>query len=398
MSISRVKPNNCSGCAACVQKCPFHAVKLCTDHEGFLYPSIDYSLCVNCNICEFVCPTLHFRTNEKKTEDVAFGFNANDSIRADSSSGGFFSVLAKYVMDNNGYVAGVSLSEDCRFTEYTIINDVSELSKITKSKYVQCTTDKVYKQILDLLEDNKTVLFSGTPCQVNALKLFLGNDYENLILVDIICHGVPSPLVWRMYCNEIEKSNRRKIINVNFRNKQKGWNVFGLSLEFEGEKGKKYYGDKYSDPYLRLFLKNVFLRPSCYNCNCKRPNIAADITIGDLWGAEKVAPSLFDDKGTSLVILNSEKGMRLFDRIKHLGVFEPLDYENAVKRNHALYSSVARPKERDSFFADLDKYSIRELAMKYDQKDTRTVIRIALRRNKCWRIIKQVILKFKQYK
>lgn len=280
----------------------------------------------------------------------------NNPIRLNSSSGGLFFAIAEYIIDNGGIVYGVAMSEDCYNAEFIRVSDKVGLERILGSKYLQARPGDIFKKIKEDLIEGYQVLFSGTGCQVNGLKLYLGKDYTNLLCIDVVCHGTPSPELWRKYVNALENKHG-KIQSVNFRHKKNGWNNFGLMKN-------QIYHSKDIDSFMQLFLNNYCLRPSCYECVAKSMKLA-DISLADFWGIGEVVPSFNDDKGTSLVIVRTEKGQKVFDTITEKIEIVEVSYEDGVKKNPAEYKSTKRPKERDVFFVDMNKMGFKKLVDKY---------------------------------
>lgn len=355
------KAEDCCGCGACAQKCPKKCIELQQDSEGFFYPRVNLENCINCGLCESVCP-FRIETNRGKAEPLECWacHTQNTKIIKNSSSGGIFSLLAENVIAEKGIVYGTAMTEDCLAAKIISVENIPDLKKLQGSKYLQSTTGMVFSEIEYFLKDNRIVLFSGTPCQVSALKLYLGKEYENLFCVDIVCHGTPSPLLWKNYVRDIEKKYHKKIVEVNFRYKEQNWE------DFEAKKGlrKTYvYINRRHDTYMQMFLRNYCLRPSCYNCKSKFYNMS-DITLGDFWGIERIAPQAFNKLGTSLALIRTEKGRNLFHSISDC-TRESVSYLKAVDDNKAEYQSVERPIERASFFVDMNQMSYRDLYMKY---------------------------------
>lgn len=274
----------------------------------------------------------------------------DNKIRENSSSGGIFSALA----DKFDVVYGVAMTKDCYGAE--MIRVEGDISPLRGSKYFQAKVGDAFKQVKKDLEEGRRVLFSGTGCQINGLSLFLGKEYSNLFLLDIICHGTPSPKLWREYVSYQEKKHG-KLESVNFRCKDDSWIDFGM-------KENQLYISKDTDFFMRMFLRDYCLRPACYECQAKRYR-KADMTIADFWGIQAVAPEMNDGRGTSLVITRTEKGQELFESIKSELKWKEVSYEDGVKSNPSEYKSVARPQQRDTFFEDLDKLSFDEMVKKY---------------------------------
>ena len=311
-------------------------------------------------------------------------YSKDDKIRLESSSGAIFSLLAEKVLHQNGTVYGVVMSQDCKYAEFTRIDKQDDLSKLRGSKYLQARVGNTYQQVKTDLESGLTVLFSGTGCQVNGLKSFLGREYKNLYCIDVICHGVPSPKLWRQYVQYIESEANAKLINVNFRCKDDSWTDFGIK-RIDSDR-KEMYVSKDKDPYMLMFLRDYCLRPSCYECVIKK-NKQADLTIADFWGIDYVLPKMNDGKGVSLVIARSNKGVELLNSIMNNIVCKEVSYEAGVRGNRAEYSSVEKPSERDLFFNDLASMSFQKLKDKY-AVPTRVTLKSKVKKS-----IKKLILK-----
>ncbi len=343
----------CSGCGACMNICPVGCISMKYDEEGFLYPYIDQSMCVDCGMCKKTCPVNNdYIANPK---GVAYAcINKDDKIRSLSSSGGVFTALAERVIEQNGTVFGAAFDDDFEVV-HTYINDASQLFRQRGSKYVQSRIGSTYKEAKEFLDDGKLVLFSGTPCQIAGLKAYLGKNYENLITVDLICHGVPSPKVWKKYLRYQENMHSLKLLPksiINFRDKCTGWYKFSLSIEFDEK--VSYSKDLSQDLFMKAFLNNICLRPSCYNCHSKSICRQSDITLADFWGVKQQLPDMFDNKGTSLVLINSEVGRKLFEDIQKKLIVAETDYDVAIERNTAAYKSCKMPKQRLKFMTSLD--------------------------------------------
>lgn len=282
--------------------------------------------------------------------------NKNENVRMQSSSGGIFSLATEEVISKNGIVYGVTLTEDCYAAEFIRVSDMNEIDKLRGSKYLQAKLGNTYQSVKQDLNDGKLVLFSGTGCQINGLKGYLQKDYDNLICIDVICHGVPSPELWKIYV-KYQEEKYGKLENINFRCKDDSWSDFGM-------KENKLYISKNKDAYMQMFLRDYCLRPSCYECVAKQKK-ESDITIADFWGIENVAPEMNDGKGTSLALIRTEKGEKIIDAIKDSMKIKEVEYESAVKYNPSEYSSVKRPELRNSFFIDMRTMSFDDLADKY---------------------------------
>lgn len=351
------KPEHCTACRACYSICPVNAIEMKEDKEGFLIPVICEDKCINCGLCTKVCPANNPPKFSEKVHKAALAAGVNnDEIRRECSSGGIFAVLAESILKKGGYVCGAAFSDDFKEVKHIIISDIKELFKLQKSKYIQSNLGNVFIEIKKLLEAQKTVLFTGTPCQVGGLVSFLGKSYSNLYTIEIVCHGVPSPGVWKKYITEI--SNDKEIKFVNFRNKQYGWES-PLWLTIEYQDGTVLKENSKTNLYYRGFLKNLILRKCCTECAYTRIQRISDITLGDFWKINKFSKKLNDKKGTSMVLINSEKGQKLFDEIKPLLKFQkevPIKY--AIKGNPLLVRPVKVHKNRQSFFLKYKHNSI----------------------------------------
>lgn len=358
------KKELCTACTACFNICPKHCIRMESDTEGFLYPVIDEVQCINCKLCEKACPILN--EQYKNNSNVTYGvINKNNIERQASSSGGYFPLVAKYVIDNGGVVIGSSFDKDFNL-EHIIVDNLEELYKLQGSKYVQSQLDDIFFKAKNYLESGKLVLFTGTPCQIAGLYSFLNRDYENLIMQDIICHGVPSPLVWKKYLTYHKEKNNKKITNIKFRYKDESWYRYKIYIEFDnGEKYEKFYQE---DTYMNLYLRDYSIRPSCYQCKSKRIPRVSDYTLGDFWGVDKVLPSMYDDKGTSLVIINSEVGKRLIESLKDEIIMEEVDTSEALLHNPSAQYSAKQPKNRELFFQKLEDYNFQGLADSFLRK------------------------------
>ena len=277
----------------------------------------------------------------------------DNEIREASSSGGIFSLLAQQF----DVVYGVAMTEDCY--EAKFIRTAQDISSMRGSKYLQAKMGDILKKVREDLLSDKTVLFTGTTCQINGLKKFLGKEYPTLWCVDVICHGVPSPVLWKKYIMYQESQYGKKVKSVNFRCKEYGWKPFGI-------KENEVFISKDKDSYMQMFLRDYCLRPSCYACQAKY-NKMSDMTIADFWGIEDVATELDDGKGTSLIIVRTQKGKDIFEKICNNLKFKEVTYEDGVRKNPSEYSSVKRPVLRDTFFEDMNKMSFEELSKKYAQ-------------------------------
>ena len=352
----------CCGCTACKNVCPKDAIEMKEDEEGFLYPEVNKEKCVNCGLCKKVCPVLNQRV-EKNKQLAYIVNNKNDEIRKQSTSGGAFSAIAEYAIENGGVVFGATFNKEFN-VEHTYVTTKEELKKFRGSKYVQSNLKNTFKEAKDFLENNKLVCFSGTPCQIEGLKKFLGKDYQNLITIDIVCHAVPSPLVWRKYLDyEKKKNGLDNIQEILFRDKSKyGYKYSMMTIKAESA---VYSEGVETDPYLRAFFGDLSDRPSCYNCKFKKQNRVSDFTIWDCFTAENFDKNLDDDKGTSRILIQTEKGIEIFKQIEDKFNYKEVKVEDLVKNVKEMYNSVSMNIKRKEFFKDINNMEEKEFFNKY---------------------------------
>ena len=365
----------CNGCRTCQNVCPKNAINFEKIIDGFSYPVINENLCIECEKCVSTCPIIN-PTESILYDSQAFMAKANDeSIRLQSSSGGVFTALAGAIIEGGGVVVGAAFSHDFHKVHHIIIDDMSGLSKLRGSKYVQSDLEDAYKKVKERLINGQIVLFSGTGCQVAGLRNYLGRDYDELILVDVVCHGVPSESLWDTYLTELETKYRNQAKYISFRSKRIGWAESGLESTF----GKRtYFKELKEDPYLCVFQKNLSLRESCYHCKFKSASLISDISIGDLWGADEISPEFNDNKGISFVLINSPKGKDLFDRISGLLSYKDIDVQEAIKRNRNISTSAVRPPERQQFFKDLSVMGTSLVLKKYAAPSLKKRVKLRL--------------------
>lgn len=309
--------HKCTNCMACYNVCPVGAIEMIEDKDGFVYPSIVEEKCTHCGLCTKKCPALNLeQTKEisKRLEKPAAygGYIKDEEVRKNSSSGGVFSILSKYVLNKGGYVCGARFTKG-GICEHVIVDNWEDLAPLRGSKYVQSNINNCYKEIKSLLEQDKYVLFTGTPCQVAGLYAVLGKDYEKLITVDLLCHGVPSQKVFREYLNELTGGLEEEVQNFKFRDKKDGWWKPSISFLLRGH----YYYYYWEEAYIQGFLNNLILRQSCTDCKYSKTPRNGDFTIGDFWGVENNYIELHDNGGTSAILVNSIKAKTIMENIKH---------------------------------------------------------------------------------
>ena len=399
---------DCCGCGACLQRCPRHCIFFKEDKEGFLYPLVDESNCIDCGLCEKVCPVI----NRGECNEPLYVYavkNRNERIRLNSSSGGVFYSLGKYVIQKGGVVFGAAYDDKWE-VRHQKAESMDTLEPLMRSKYVQSRIGNTFVEVETFLKQGKLVLFTGTSCQILGLKNFLRHEYENLLTVDVICHGVPSPGVWRKFLMELTHLQSHKtalcevagkktvllsspesisaITDINFREKEKyGWEKFGFvvlkkSVSKTGENSVLLSNIFSEDPYSRGFVNNLFMRPSCYACPAKGGTCGSDVTMADFWGIQKLYPDFDDDKGVSLAIIHSLKGADIFNTCNFESM--PVTLEEGTRFNQSYYHSMEMTSKRALFFADFIKgKKIRETVMRLTRRPVKMVVKQIIRKIIC---------------
>lgn len=352
--ITITRSSDCCGCNACAQRCPKKCITLIADHEGFLYPQINIDSCIDCGLCEKVCPIINSKKQSLPPEKVIAAINPDENIRMNSSSGGVFSLLAEQIIKENGVVFGAKFDDNWQIVhDYT--DTIDGLDNFRGAKYVQSKIGNSFILAEKFLQDGRKVLFSGTPCQIAGLKLYLKKEYINLFTVDIICHGVPSPKIWDLYLRSIYK-DVTNIKKINFRDKASGWKNYKFHIEYNpivknssNSIIKDFNEPFYKNIYMKGFLSNLYLRPSCHKCPCKPGKYRSDMTIADFWGADIENPEMDDDKGLSLILCHSEKASYFkFIRSKEIS------YQTVLKYNPSVEINMPPHAKRDFFFNEVN--------------------------------------------
>jgi len=357
----------CCGCNACGDICLQGAITFKTDIEGFWYPEVDSEKCIDCGLCDKVCPIINVKELKKNDlpESVCYAAeHKNLEVVFDSTSGGMFSALADVMYRSKGYVGGAIFNEDFSVRQY-ISNDKTDLPKLRSSKYLQSNLEGFFKQVRDLVKADENVLVCGSPCQMAALRAFLRKDYSNLIIADYICRGINSPKVWRKYLDSFEERYGHKVIYCKAKSKEYGWR--NLTQKVILSNGKAYYETKDQCNFTKGYLQTgVYCRPSCYDCKFKGYPRISDITLADFWGIENIDRSMEKDLGTSLVMVNSQKGKDYFEKVKQRINYIQVPFKSIEAGNRSLNLSVDSPKvDRKQFFEDLDKMSFIQITDKY---------------------------------
>ena len=342
--------NLCSGCSLCSDACPKECIKMTPDREGFPYPEIDSSLCIECGACRKACPVLCKPSGVKAKRAYAY-INPDPDVVAHSSSGGAFTALATKILSEGGAVVGALFDTNLR-VHHAVVESVEGLALLRGSKYVESDTEGIYKKTKKLLSGGRRVLFSGTPCQTAAARSYIG-ECDLLITVELACHGVPSPLVFERYIEFLEKTHGAKVVGYNFRHKKSGWKSFGTLATLED--GRELFANQLDTPYLRAFLVNATLRPSCYECSFKTEARHADLMIADFWGVDWVLPEVDCKNGVSLVIAHTEKGGALFSSLSDGAFIKEVDIVAALRYNPAVLNSVKPHGRRAEFMAEISR-------------------------------------------
>lgn len=345
--IQITKKQNCTGCYACANKCPQNCITMKSDTEGFWYPDVDVPRCIDCDLCEKVCPIITPLKREEYPVQVYAAYNTNEKIRLTSSSGGIFTLIAETIINRGGVVFGAGFNANFEVI-HIAVETIDDLEKIRGSKYVQSKIGNTYKKVEAYLKMERSVLFTGTPCQIAGLKAYLNKEYEKLFCQDIICHGVPSPLIWKKYIAYRKKTITEPLRRISFRRKDEGWKRY--SVTFSSEKVTEYRKNLSQDSFMKGFLSNLYLRPSCHACHFKTIKRQSDLTLADFWGIENILPEMDDDKGTSLILIQSAKGQTLFEEIKKYMIYQEVDLNSVKTYNTAAIESCKRPEKRDQFY------------------------------------------------
>lgn len=385
--INIIDKKDCVGCNACVQRCPKQCISMHEDEQGFIYPKVDLSLCIHCDLCEKVCPVINQADPREPLETFA-AKNPDDKVRMNSSSGGIFFALAKNIIEEGGVVFGAKFNENWEVV-HGYAETLEDVKAFQGSKYVQSRIGDTFRQAQEFLKAGRKVMFTGTPCQIAALGLFLRKDSgEQLLKVDVVCHGVPSPLLWRDYLRYITRPkgaadgkntvlsslNETPVITgISFRDKRLGWEKYGFSVRVaasqtsgknsvfqsvnaETEEQELLFEPLGKNIFMQGFLKDLYLRPSCYSCPTKQLKSGSDITLADFWGLYGIDSEAYDNSGVSLVLVNTTKGISIFNRIAKC--YKKESFEKAAVVNTAIISSCLHPKYYDEFWHDFDQSNI----------------------------------------
>lgn len=342
--IELAKKDFCTGCAACAAVCAKGCITMQFDEEGFLFPRVDATRCVECKKCVQGCPVN--KENGQALQKTLAVQSHSESLRKESSSGGVFTLLAQKIFAQDGVVFGSAWTDEL-LLEHRAAHNEEELKPLRGSKYLQSNIEESHRQVKAALAEGKRVLFVGTGCQVRGLKSYLGKDDENLLCADVVCHGAPSPGVWKERMAELE-SGGKKLAAVSFRDKASGWRRYSVSYHFED--GSVQSIPSGQEPFMKGFIADLYLRRSCHHCD---KSCGSDLTLGDCWGLENLAPEMDDELGTSVVLIRTEKGRKAFEELDVKSM--PIDYEQACVYNPAICRGAKENPKRKRFFAMKDK-------------------------------------------
>lgn len=351
------KTNMCTGCGMCMAICPSSAIQMQADSHGFLHPVVDAAKCTDCGLCSRKCPVSTPPQVSEHT-NVLTGYAKDETLLPGSSSGAIFPVLAAEIIRRGGIVFGAAFDENFDVV-HTSAETLSELAALCSSKHVQSRmTDGCYSQIKRALSAGRWVYFSGMPCQVAALKNYLGRKYETLVTQDTACHSVPSPMVWKDYMAALEKQHDGKLTSFSFRNKANGWEGYYICAEFDN--GEKFQQPAAENPYQRGFLKGLYSRSSCFSCKFKGIERCSDITLADYWGVKGIQPEAYHPQGTSLILLHSGKGRALLESCKDK-LQTAAAADGAFAYNPAVLTPIQKPARYDEFWTGYGKVPFDDL-------------------------------------
>ncbi|MGD9678798.1 MAG: Coenzyme F420 hydrogenase/dehydrogenase, beta subunit C-terminal domain [Vulcanibacillus sp.] len=381
----------CSGCYNCVNSCPTNCISMKINEEGFFYPEFNDADCIKCGICISVCHMQHVPKFNKQNQHFYAAISKDLKSIKRSSSGGVFYQIANKILEEQGVVYGAKLDIKERHLHHCGINQVDDISQLQGSKYIQSQLYDTFVNIKSDLSAKRKILFVGTPCQVDALYYFLGKkNIDSLVTIDLLCHGVPSERMFREYVLYLENKHKGELVDINFRDKEKfGWSIT-LSYDIKKKnKVKRHYTPAAISPYFFSFLRGYILRENCYNCQFSSINRVGDITLADFWGVENALPSIEKDKGVSLVIINTEKGQRIFDDLATtLHIYE-VSKEEATCQNPNFFEATKRPLEREVIFKELNNLGYKKIYKKYllNPRRFKTLIKTSF----LWKFYKQYI-------
>lgn len=350
---------NCCGCEACANICPKNCIEMKMDEHGFRYPEVNQNQCIDCHLCENVCP-MNIKEKVMFKPEIYAVQNKNDEIRIESSSGGVFSLLAEEIITvDNGVVFGAALNDSLE-VEHMMISEKEQIDSLRESKYLQSHIKDVYKQVKEQLSIGKMVLFSGTGCQIAGLKSYLGKENANLLTVEVVCHGVPSEMVFHQYIQSIEEQHHQKVKSIQFRNKDQGWNNYRICVTLNDD---TVISEKAMDnDFMKGYIWNLYLRPSCKECPFKCMNSGSDILLGDFWGVNELGNPWDDDRGSSVVFTNTIKGKEMQNKIKDRTIIQSVNMEMATRFNPCIIKPV---EQSCDVYEELHNESLHQVVEKH---------------------------------
>lgn len=366
----------CSGCTACYAVCPKQCIEMKADEEGFRYPAVDTEKCIRCGACERSCPILNPIKEMPVSQNAFLVQHRDENIRLDSSSGGAFTAIASYVLSKGGVVFGAAYDEYFQ-VRHCYVENTAKLWKFRNSKYVQSDVGDCFREVRDFLRVGRWVCFSGTPCQIEGLNHFLGKQYEKLVLVDVVCHGIPSPLIWNRYL-EYQRVKDQRPDNIRFRDKFYGYKYSTMSLIKDGK--NVYHAGSQLDPMLRAFFTDICDRPSCYACPFKKRYRVSDMTIWDCFSVYAFDKAMDDDKGTTRVLCHTDKAAMIMHELENVAKCKEIDSDKLVSGVKEMFESVQMNPKREYFFHDAVRMDGTELFNKYYPITAKVKIKTAIRK------------------
>lgn len=356
--IDVVSESECCGCGACAAACPCSCISMSSSEAGFSRPVVDALNCTECGLCERVCPVL-VKHEENSVKGVFWAKSKDIKQREASSSGGVFGLIAHNCLVEGGVIYGAAFVDKCRLVRHVRVDTIDGLDAVMRSKYVQSEiAPEVYQRVREDLQAGKQVIFCGTACQAAGMKNYLAArrvDQARLLCMDVICHGVPSPRLWEAWIKSLAEGEGKEIHEVNFRSKITGWLSYSVMYKYMTEKdsASRLSANRFADDwYMRAFLANASLRPSCFCCPSKR-SCKSDLTLGDFWGVQSQHPEAFDDRGVSAVIVNTDAGLSALSIIKDQVELGESSFDKVVAGNSALVKSVKPFSEYDAFIGSI---------------------------------------------
>lgn len=352
--IQSIEKNKCTGCQMCAEICPTHAIEYQSNEEGFWYPIVNEQKCIHCKKCIKICPSLNKQIADKEEPKVYKVWIKDKEIRLKSTSGGVYYAFAQHILKNGGYIVGSIYEEGYKSARHIISNSIEDLEKVMGSKYFQSNLEGIYTETKKILDTGKIVLFCGAPCQCAAIQKFLGKSYDNLITLDFICRGINSPKAFRKYIEELEENYQSEVEYVRLKSKKTGWTSLATFVKFKN--GKEYHKDRTQDLWIKGYIQgNLYMRRNCQECLYKEIPRISDLTMGDFWGIKDQSENdMFC--GISVLLVNSKKGMELFEKIQSEISYEERTLEEATNGNPCILNNAKAGKNREKFFTMLDRY------------------------------------------